>query len=119
MNTFTLEKSLGRPAMWGNIPGGDVVPTGWPVEHKQFNEIAEPNEIVEKATSRAAVLGAYPEVSYRRTKGSVSRSFIVGARRLARIAKSIHVEALLRQSAAAHFSRVRAENIVTIVRLGM
>lgn len=106
MNGYMLEKSLGRAAMSDIIFGAEVVPVRWAVEHKLFNELAEPNDIVDKAVSRAAFLGAYPEVSYRRTKESVNRSFIAGLRELAPMAKKIHVDGLISKSAAAHLSQV-------------
>lgn len=106
IGAYMLEKSLGRAAMSDIIFGCEVVPVGWAAEHKLFNEIADAKEVVEKAISRAAVLGAYPEVTYRRTKECVNRPFITGLRELAPIAKNIHLEGLLSNSAQAHFARV-------------
>lgn len=101
-----LEKSLGRAAMSDIIFGCGVVPVEWAARHKLFNEIAGAKDVVEKAISRAMVLGAYPEVSYWQTKETVNRSFIAGLKELAPIAKKSHVEGFLSKSAEAHFARV-------------
>ncbi|MCK1516071.1 enoyl-CoA hydratase/isomerase family protein [Bradyrhizobium sp. 190] len=106
IGAYMLEKSVGRAAMSDIIFGSEVVPVEWAAEHKFFHEIAETKEVVERAISRAAILGAYPEVSYRRTKESVNRSFIAGLRELTPRAISILLDGFLSNSAQAHFSRV-------------
>ncbi|WP_245471419.1 enoyl-CoA hydratase/isomerase family protein [Bradyrhizobium genosp. SA-3] len=103
---YMIEKSLGRAAMSDIIYGCEVMPVDWGTERKFFNEIAEPEDIVERAVSRAAILGAYPEVAYRRTKESLNRSFIGGLNEVASVAKESHAEGFLSNSAQAHFARV-------------
>ncbi|MCA6120133.1 enoyl-CoA hydratase/isomerase family protein [Bradyrhizobium sp. WSM 1738] len=106
IGAYMLEKSLGRAAMSDIIFGCDVIPVGWATEHKLFNEMAEPKDIVESAISRAATLGTYAEITYRRTKEFVNRSFIAGLRELVPSAKDILIEGFLSDSAQAHFARV-------------
>lgn len=106
IGAYMLEKSLGRAAMSDIIFGCEPVSVAWGARHKFFNEIAKGAEIVERAISRAAVLGSYPEVTYRGTKRAVNRSFISGLQELAPIAKKVHVEGFLSKSAAPHFERV-------------
>ncbi|MGY2803884.1 enoyl-CoA hydratase/isomerase family protein [Bradyrhizobium sp. USDA 4506] len=106
IGAYMLEKSLGRAAMSEIVFGCDVVSVGWGAEHKLFNEIAESKDVVERAISRAALLGAYPEVTFRRTKESVNRSFIAGLRELAPVAKNIHAAGFLSNSAQAHITKV-------------
>ncbi|WOH63878.1 enoyl-CoA hydratase/isomerase family protein [Bradyrhizobium sp. BWA-3-5] len=106
IGAYMLEKSLGRAAMSDIIFGCEAVSVAWGTEHKLFNEITAPKGIVERAVSRAAVLGDYPEVTFRRTKQSRNRSFIAGLRDLAPGAKEILVEGFLGKSAQAHFARV-------------
>ncbi|MCA6112611.1 enoyl-CoA hydratase/isomerase family protein [Bradyrhizobium cenepequi] len=106
IGAYMLERTLGRAAMSDIIFGCEVVPIGWAAEHKLYNEIAQAKDVVEKAISRAAVLGSYPDVTYRRTKESVNRSFIAGLRELAPIAKNINLAGFLSSSAQAHFARV-------------
>ncbi|WP_198028172.1 enoyl-CoA hydratase/isomerase family protein [Bradyrhizobium murdochi] len=106
IGAYMLRKSLGRAAMSDVIFGSEVVPVGWGVEHKLFNEIAETKDVVERAIWRAGLLGAYPEVAYRRTKESVNRSFIAGLRELAPMAKNILLDGFRSNSAQAHFARV-------------
>lgn len=106
MNSYMLEKSLGRAAMSEIILGCEAVSVGWAAKHKFFNEIVDPKDVVEKAVSRAAVLGFYPEITYQKTKESVNRSFIAGLRELAPLAKNVHAAGFLSNSAQAHFARV-------------
>jgi enoyl-CoA hydratase/carnithine racemase len=106
IGAYMLEKSLGRAATSDIIFGCEIVPVRWGAEHRFLNEITEPDDIVDSAISRAAVLSVYPEVSYRRTKESVNRSFIEGLREVAGIAKDIHAEGFLSGSAQPHFERV-------------
>lgn len=106
IGAYMLEKSLGRAAMSDIVFGCEVVPVGWGEKYRLFNEIAETENVVEKAISRAELLGTYPEVTYRRTKESLNRSFIAGLRELASTAKDIHAEGFLSNSAEAHFARV-------------
>ncbi|NYG45356.1 enoyl-CoA hydratase/carnithine racemase [Bradyrhizobium sp. IAR9] len=106
IGAYMLEKSLGRAAMTDIIFGCEVVPVEWAAEHKLFNEVVEPENVVEKAVSRAAVLGAYPEVTYQRTKEFVNRSFIAGLRDLGPTAKIVNLAGFLGSSAQAHFAQV-------------
>ncbi|MGY4353205.1 enoyl-CoA hydratase/carnithine racemase [Bradyrhizobium sp. GM7.3] len=106
IGAYLLEKSLGRAAMSDIVYGCEIVPVRWAAEHKLFNEVADAKDVVERAISRAGVLGASPAVTYRRTKESVNRSLIAGLRELAPIAKNIHAEGFLNNSAKAHFARV-------------
>ncbi|WP_024520853.1 enoyl-CoA hydratase/isomerase family protein [Bradyrhizobium sp. Tv2a-2] len=106
IGAYMLEKMLGRSAMSDIVFGCEAVSTKWAAEHKLFNEMAERKDVVERAISRADVLGAYPEVTFQRTKESVNRSFIAGLKEIAPIAKSIHADGFLSNSAQAHFRRV-------------
>ncbi len=106
IGAYMLEKSLGRAAMSDIIFGCEVVPVGWAAEHKFFNEVVEAKDVVEKAISRAAVLGSYPEVTFRRTKKSRNRSVITGLRELAPSATNIFIEGFLSNSAQTHFARI-------------
>ncbi|MBB4365269.1 enoyl-CoA hydratase/carnithine racemase [Bradyrhizobium sp. CIR18] len=106
LGAYMLERSLGRAAMFDTIFGCEVVPVDWATKHKLFSEIAEAKDVVENAISRAAVLGAYPEVTFRRTKEAVNSSFIAGLNELAPLAKKIHVDGFCSKSAGAHFAQV-------------
>ncbi|MGY3473593.1 enoyl-CoA hydratase/isomerase family protein [Bradyrhizobium ottawaense] len=106
IGAYMLCKSFGRAAMSNVVFGCEVVPPGWGVEHKFFHEIAERQDIVERAIWRAGVLGSYPEVAYRRTKASVNRSFITGLSELAPMAKNILLDGFRSNSAQAHFARI-------------
>ncbi|NYG45441.1 enoyl-CoA hydratase/carnithine racemase [Bradyrhizobium sp. IAR9] len=106
IGAYMLEKSLGRAAMSNIIFGCEPVPIEWGTEQKLFNEIAEAKDIVKEAVSRAAVFGAYPEVTHRRTKEFVNRSFIAGLHKLAPVAKDIILAGFHSNSAKAHFARV-------------
>lgn len=106
IGAYMLEKTLGRAAMSDIILGCEVVSIGWAAEHKLFNEIVEPTDVVEKAISRAAILGAYPDITYGRTKQFVNRSFIGGLRELTPIAKHVNLAGFQSNSAQAHFRRV-------------
>lgn len=106
IGAYMLEKSLGRAAMSDVVFGCEAMTFSWAVQHKFFNEVAEGTEVVERAISRAAALGSYPEITYRRTKESVNRSFIAGLQELVPIAKGVHAEGFLSKSADAHFARI-------------
>ncbi|UVO30482.1 enoyl-CoA hydratase/isomerase family protein [Bradyrhizobium arachidis] len=106
IGAYMLEKSLGRAATSDIVFGCEAVSVKWALQHKFFNEVAQGTEVVEKGISRAMALGAYPEITYRRTKECVNRSFIVGLQELAPIAKNIHVEGFLSKSAEVHFARI-------------
>ncbi|WIW50202.1 enoyl-CoA hydratase/isomerase family protein (plasmid) [Bradyrhizobium sp. 62B] len=106
MNAYMLEKSLGRAAMSEIIFGCEMLPIGWAEEHKVFNEIADAKDVVDKAISRAAVLGSCSEVSYRRTKEVLNRPFIAGLKAVAPLAKDVHAEGFRNNSASSHFARV-------------
>ncbi|UVO35709.1 enoyl-CoA hydratase/isomerase family protein [Bradyrhizobium arachidis] len=106
VGAYMLEKSLGRAAMSDIIFGCEVVPADWAARYRLFHELANPSDVVEKAVSRAAVLATYPEVSYRRTKAAVNRSFVSGLKELMPIAKKIHVDCFLSGAADAHLAKV-------------
>ncbi|MCK1691070.1 enoyl-CoA hydratase/isomerase family protein [Bradyrhizobium sp. 145] len=106
LGAYMLGKSLGRAAMSDIIFGCEPVSIGWALRCKFFNEVADGMEVVERAISRAAALGRYPECTYRRTKECVNRSFIAGLQELTSVAKKIHVEGFLKKAAEAHFARV-------------
>lgn len=106
MNAYMLEKTLGRAATSDVIFGCEIIPVEWAAKYKLYNEIVEPDRMVEHAISRATILGEYAAIGYRRTKDAVNRAFIQGLRELAPIAKSIHAEGLRSKSAAAHLARV-------------
>ncbi|WP_076865922.1 enoyl-CoA hydratase/isomerase family protein [Bradyrhizobium mercantei] len=106
IGAYMLRKSFGRSAMSDIVFGCEVVPPEWGIEHKFFNEIAEPRDVVERAIWRAGILGDYPEVAYRRTKESVNRSFIAGLGELKPMAKNIILDGFRSSSAQAHFARV-------------
>ncbi|WFU31326.1 enoyl-CoA hydratase/isomerase family protein [Bradyrhizobium brasilense] len=106
IGAYMLCKCFGRAAMSNLVFGCEVVPPEWAVEHKFFNEVAERQDVVERAIWRAGVLGNYPEIGYRRTKESVNRSFIRGLRELAPMANSILLDGFRSNSAQAHFARI-------------
>ncbi|WGS19166.1 MULTISPECIES: enoyl-CoA hydratase/isomerase family protein [unclassified Bradyrhizobium] len=106
IGAYMLRKSFGRSAMSDVIFGCEVVPPDWALEHKFFNEIAERQDVVERAIWRAGVLGEYPQVAYQRTKESVNRSFIGGLEELKPMAKDIILDGFRSSFAQAHFARI-------------
>jgi carboxymethylproline synthase len=106
LGAYMLEKFFTRAAMLEFVYGCEPVPIHWALEHKLLNEVTGPDDALEKAVVRAEAFCAYPEISYRRTKESINRSFIAGLQDVAKVAREVHVASFTSKSAEQHFNRV-------------
>lgn len=106
LGAFMLEKFLGRAAMTDIIYGCDALPVDWALEHKLLNEVVDSSAITERAIARAEILADYPEVTFRRTKEVVNRSFIAGLHDAVQSTKEAHVAGFSSTAAEDHFKRV-------------
>lgn len=103
---YMLEKFFARAAMLDIIYGCEPLPVSWALDHKLLNEIAEPDDFIERAMTRADAFCAFPEIPYRRTKEAINRSFITGLQDAAAGIKEAHVASFMSKSADPHFNRV-------------
>lgn len=106
IGAYLLEKCFGRAAMTDILYGCEMLSVDWAEQNKLLNEVVEAGQLTEKAVRRAEVLASYPEITYRRTKEAVNRSFIDGLHDVALVAKKIHTEGFGRQAADEHIRRV-------------
>lgn len=109
LGAYMLEKFFARAAMLDIVYGCEALPTSWALDHKLLNELSEPDDLLEKAVTRAKALCAYPEVPYRQTKQSINGSFISGLLDVAKVAKEVHIASFMSKSAEHHFDRVLSQ----------
>ncbi|MGY4353180.1 carboxymethylproline synthase [Bradyrhizobium sp. GM7.3] len=103
---YMLESFVGRAAMSDIVYGCEVIPVSWAADHKLLHEVVHSNSLVDSAVARAQILGAFPEITFRRTKESINERFIVGLRNIALEAKEAHVAGFASASAEQHFKNV-------------
>lgn len=103
---YMLESFVGRAGMSSIIYGCEAIPVSWAADHKLLHEVVDSRKLVEMAITRAQILTEFPEITFRRTKGSVNRRFIAGLRNIALDAKEAHVAGFANRAAEQHFSRV-------------
>lgn len=103
---YMLEKFFGRAAMTDMIYGCEFIPVEWAEQHKLLNEIVDTKSITEKAIERAEILCGYPEITFRRTKEAVNRSFIAGLNGIMDVTKEAHAAGFSDQAAEEHFVRI-------------
>lgn len=103
---YMLEHFVGRAAMSDLIYGCEAVPISWAVDHKLLHDVVDSSNVVEAAIARAQAIGAYPDISFRRTKESINSRLMGGLHAIAPEAKEAHVASAASNAVQHHLKRV-------------
>jgi len=101
---------LGRFIMQDICYGNNKIALADALQWKLINELAAPEELLQKAIAKAAVYGAYPQRAFRGTKQVNNRRFIAAVEACRQDTVDVHTAVFLNKEHQSHMSAVLSKN---------